>query len=493
MTDLRLTWVQPEDLIGHELRQASEDGRDTTRIARRWHAAGGHPAPDRAGVTPDRASARLRALARQLLDELQQQPAPSAEAEPTDLPAIRAACPSWPDGRGGHEPHPDGTGNDPAAASTPAAGPRDVRPALTVLQLHAAWLGRAVGCLLGKPVEKLPLHGIRALARATGNWPLHTWFTAEGLSADLAAAYPWNRRSAPTSLAENIDGMPEDDDLNYPLLNLLLLQRHGRDFTTAQVARVWLDELPAGRTFTAERVAYRNLLAGIEPPYTARHHNPFREWIGAAIRADVHGWTHPGDPAAAAEQAHRDATLTHTANGVYGAMFIAATIAAAADSADVHACLRAGLSVVPPHSRLAEAVRFGIESARAHAGFDTVADLLHSTFGHYHWVHAIPNAALLAAALTHADGDFGDSICRAVSGGWDTDSNGATAGSITGLLAGHPARLPERWTAPLKNRLASSVGGFDDIGFDTLAELTRTATTPSGHATRTTHREALRP
>ncbi|MET9481310.1 ADP-ribosylglycohydrolase family protein [Streptomyces sp. NPDC006638] len=381
-------------------------------------------------------------------------------------------------------------------ADTVPAGPAS----LTVAQLHAAWLGRAVGCLLGKPVEKLPLAGIRALAAAAGNWPLRSWFTAKGVPAELADAYPWNRRSAPTSLAENIDGMPEDDDLNYPLLNLLLLQRHGREFTTGQVARLWLDELPAGRTFTAERVAYGNLLHGIEPPYTAAHRNPFREWIGAAIRADVHGWTNPGDPAAAAEQAHRDAVLTHTGNGVYGAMFVAATVASAAGQgrgkgrgrakdqgqnrgtdSGVHACLRAGLSVVPPRSRLADAVRLGIAVAgeHAHTGFEPVVDLLHSALGHYHWVHVVPNTALLAAALTHADGDFTGSICRAVSGGWDTDSNGATAGSVAGLLAGHPDRLPERWTGPLKNRLATSVGGFDGVGFDTLAELTHPLAAPA--------------
>ncbi|MFE2844096.1 ADP-ribosylglycohydrolase family protein [Streptomyces scopuliridis] len=466
MTDLRLTWVQPEDLIGHELRQAAQDGRDATRIADRWHAAGGHPAPDRAGASPVPATPQLRALAGELLDELALLPTPLAETEPTDLPAIKAACPAWPD--------------------TPAEPP----PALSVPRLHAAWLGRAVGCLLGKPVERLPLSGIRALARATGNWPLRTWFTAEGMPDELAAAYPWNRRSAPTSLAENIDGMPEDDDLNYPLLTVLLLRRHGRDFTTADVARLWLDELPAGRTFTAERVAYRNLLAGIEPKETARYRNPFREWIGAAIRADAHGWTNPGDPAGAAAQAHREATLTHTANGVYGAMFVAAVIAAAARTDDVHGCLRAGLSVVPPRSRLAGAVAFGIETARAHRDFETVADALHAAYGHYHWVHVLPNAALLAAALTHADGDFSGSICRAVSGGWDTDSNGATAGSVAGLLAGHPARLPERWTAPLKNRLATSVAGFDGTGFDALAELTRTV--PHGPAGKEPQKEARR-
>ena len=34
----------------------------------------------------------------------------------------------------------------------------------------------------------------------------------------------------------------------------------GPGFTTDDVGTLWLDRLPAGRTFTAERVAYRNLL-----------------------------------------------------------------------------------------------------------------------------------------------------------------------------------------------------------------------------------------
>lgn len=453
---VRLTWVQPEDLVGHELRQAAQDGRDAREIEERWYAAGGSPAPECAGASEPPASARLRELAGQLLDELALLESPLAADEPTDLDAIIAACPHWP--------------GPPEAAATVG---RD--------RLHAAWLGRAAGCLLGKPVEKLPLYGIRALARATGNWPLTTWFTARGVPDELLAAHPWNRRSAPTSLAENIDGMPEDDDLNYPLLTLLLLRRYGRSFTTSDLARLWLDELPAGRTFTAERIAYGNLLAGVEPPQTARLRNPFREWIGAQIRADVHGWTHPGDPAGAAAQAHRDAVLTHTANGVYGAMFTAAALAVAAGGeSDVHGCLAAGLRVVPPHSRYAVAVRLGIETARAEGEFDRVVDRLHAAYADtHHWVHVLPNAALLAAALTHADGDFTRSIGCAVSGGWDTDSTGATAGSLAGLLAGTPTALPDHWTAPLKNRLATSVPGYDRTGFDTLAALT--------------HQEALRP
>ncbi|WP_327356795.1 ADP-ribosylglycohydrolase family protein [Streptomyces sp. NBC_01304] len=545
---LRLTWIQPEDLIGHELRQAAQEGRDVSWAEERWLAAGGHLAPARAGVSPANPAtgSALRQLALQLLDELSPfTPSPGLPTSPNATPPTHLApgfpthpnnelSPSTPTPEPPTNPDPTppthptpalptrpapGLPSRPDAASSthpdpelpthpgfdhsarPAFEDRGRRPIRGLgakpqasqnfgkgrggeedLQhrLHASWLGRAAGCLLGKPVEKLPLQGIRQIAQATGNWPLTTYFTARGLPDELHTTYPWNRRSATTSLAENIDGMPEDDDLNYPLLNLLLLQRHGRHFRTTDVAKLWLDELPAGRTFTAERIAYRNLLQGLEPPHTARHHNPFREWIGALIRADIHGWTNPGAPAEAAEQAARDAELTHTANGVYGAMFAAAAIAeAATGSADVHQALQAGLAEIPPDSRLARAIRHAIQLAGQHRDFTTVVDVLHETHGDYHWVHVIPNAALLAAALTHADGDFSGSLTRAVSGGWDTDSNGATAGSLAGLLAGHPDALGEQWTAPLKNRLATSVADFDGIGFDTLAQLTL--------------REALRP
>ncbi|WP_371681303.1 ADP-ribosylglycohydrolase family protein [Streptomyces sp. NBC_01276] len=450
--------------------------RDPTAEARHARLPGHHPRSPgarAAGVTappPDRGPGEAGPAAAG--GPHQRNRTAERPAAPGPAPGLGAGPePESGPGRGcGAGPEPEsGPGRGCGAGGRSGLGPDPVLRR----RLEAAWLGRAVGCVLGKPVEKLPLDGIRALARATGNWPLADWFTARGVPAELLAAHPWNRRSAATSLAENIDGVPEDDDLDHPLLGLLLLQRHGKAFATADLARLWLDELPAGRAFTAERVAYRNLLLGLEPPETATHHNPFREWIGALIRADVHGWTNPGDPSAAAEQAYRDATLTHTANGVYAALFTAATIAEAAGGrADVHTALRAGLAVVPPRSRLADAVRFGIRTARDEADFDRVVDRLHACYGHYHWVHALPNTALIAAALTHADGDFTHSVCRAVSGGWDTDSNGATAGSVAGILTGSPDRIPERWTAPLKNRLATTVAGFDGIGFDTLAHLT---------------------
>jgi sugar/nucleoside kinase (ribokinase family)/ADP-ribosylglycohydrolase len=278
-------------------------------------------------------------------------------------------------------------------------------------RLRGGWLGRAVGCLLGKPVEKIPREGIREILEATGRWPLAGYFTAVGLPSEVAARWPWNRRSAVNSLAENIDGMPEDDDLNFALLALRVLETYGRDFSSLDVAQAWLDWLPGGRVFTAERVAYRNLLLGLTPPATASRRNPFREWIGAQIRTDVYGWVNPGRPDRAAELAYRDATVSHVRAGVYGALWVAAMTSAAVVASDVDTVLDVGESVLPPQSRFAAAVREARALGATGADWETVLDTLHARHGHLHWVHVRNNAALVAAALAYGKGDFERSIC----------------------------------------------------------------------------------
>jgi ADP-ribosylglycohydrolase len=429
-----VTWIQPEDLVGHELRQAREEGKDVDAVEGRWRAAGGKPAPGR-GASQEPVPAELRSLALELLDELGRLPGPLAEAEPEGFAEILAAA-------------------DPA----PARRVVDVEA-----RIAGAWLGRTAGCVLGKPVENIGREGIRAIAEGTGNWPVRGWFTAEGLDPAIEERHPWNKASRPTSLAENIDGAPEDDDLNFTMLGLALLERCGTGFDALDVAKIWLDYLPPGRIFTAERVAMRNLLEAYLPPETATRRNPFREWIGARLRVDAYGWAAGGDPVRAARMAWEDARVSHTANGVYAAMYMAAAHAASLTESSAAACSEIGLSVVPAGSRLAEALR----TAHALEGaWEARVDELYARYGHYHWVHAINNTALVAAALTAFDGDFSGGIAAAVQGGWDTDTNGAAVGSILGALA----PIEERWSAPLHDRIASSLPTFDQIS---IGELTR--------------------
>lgn len=463
---IRLSWSQPEDLLPHGFEAARLDGRDVAAIRDQWVQAGGELKPAMSGASASAASAELRSLARRLLAALDEVPAPAdlAAREPEDLAGIRAlsaagTAEAGPTGgtRAGLQPVLVSDGEAPAAARR-----LDDR-------LHGAWLGRAAGCLLGKPVEKIPRPGIRAIAESTGNWPIGAYFTERGLDPEIARAYPWNRRSRPTSLLENIDGMPEDDDLNFPLIALGLLEDKGYDFGTDHVAQSWLANLPGGRVFTAERITYRNLLAGYEPDVAGEVRNPFREWIGAQIRTDVYGWALPGQPSRAAELAWRDGRLSHGRSGLYGAMFVAAAASAALTAESVEEVIAAGLSVVPPQSRYAQAIRRGIELGAGTLSDEEAIDAIYADYGHLHWVHVLNNSALLAFALTRSRGEFSTAITLVVSGGWDTDSNGATAGSICGALTGAKA-LPESWIDPLKDRLASSIPGFDGISF---AELTR--------------------
>lgn len=451
---MRLTWAQPEDLVAAELVALREQGVPADAladVARRWEAAGGSTVLAPSGASAIPAEPAVREFARRLLDELDAYRVDSSD-EPDDWTAI---------------------------AKTITARQPDAARQSSLDRVHGAWLGRAAGCLLGKPVEKIPRAGVEEIARSTGNWPIAGYFTAVGLPEDVAARWPWNRRSAPTSLVENIDGMPEDDDLNFPLLALDLLEQHGRALTTDDVAQSWLASLPAGRVFTAERAAYRNLLDARPVPETATHRNPFREWIGALIRADVHGWANPGDPLAAASSAWTDARLSHTRNGLYGAMWAAALCAESIVAGSAGRALDAADGVVPPRSRLADAVRLGRELGDdLGAGRRTTGealDVLHAEFRGMHWVHTLNNAALIACAIEGAEGRFGAGVAFAVAGGWDTDSAGATVGSVLGGLLGAEG-IEERWTAPLRDSIATSLPGGSERSISALAE--RTAALP---------------
>src|SRR5262245_1338653 len=295
-------------------------------------------------------------------------------------------------------------------------------------RVHGGWLGRIAGNMLGKPVEQGEVwtrERIDRYLRQAAALPLTDYLPEPDDPADRAVLRPEWREC----VRGGIHGSCRDDDVDYAVLGLDLLETHGFGFSTEQVGELWLLRLPYLQTFTAERATYRNLANGIKPPLTATYDNPYQEWIGALIRADVYGWTSPGDPRRAASLARRDAVLSHTGNGVYGAMWAAALIASAFTAPGARAALESALQHVPPGCRLARTVRRTM--ALHEAGLDwagTMAELDEENRG-LHWIHTVPNAALVTAGLLYGAGDFTATIALTVRGGLDTDSGGATAGS----------------------------------------------------------------
>jgi hypothetical protein len=52
--------------------------------------------------------------------------------------------------------------------------------------------------------------------------------------------------------------------------------------------------------------------------------------------------------------------------------------------------------------------------------------------------------------------------------GFDTDCNGATVGSIVGMMLG-ANRIPGRWTERLYNTLKTSLLGYESVEIDSIA------------------------
>ncbi|WP_369226605.1 ADP-ribosylglycohydrolase family protein [Streptomyces sp. R39] len=332
------------------------------------------------------------------------------------------------------------------------------------------WLGRIAGNMLGKPVERGDLwtrERIDGYLRRAAALPLTDYLPEPADESDALALRPEWRQC----VRGRIHGSCRDDDVDYTILGLHLLETHGFGFSTEQVGELWLQRLPYLQTFTAERAAYRNLALGLKPPLTATHDNPYQEWIGALIRADVFGWTCPGAPRRAAALARRDAVLSHSGNGVYGAMWAAALISAAFTAPTVRQAVETALTVVPASCRLARTVRRVVCLYEARLSWeDTLTTVAAETAG-LGWIHTVPNAAVLTAGLLHGDGDFTRTIALTVRGGLDTDSNGATAGSVAGVLTG-AAAIADRWQAPLEDTVRSAVFGFDGARVSDLAERT---------------------
>jgi ADP-ribosylglycohydrolase len=339
------------------------------------------------------------------------------------------------------------------------------------MRIRSAWAGRISGCLLGKPLEVLSFRrgprGVEEYLRLAGAVPLRNY-------VPLVEGTPVASMGRGCCLGHIVRAEP-DDDINYTVLALMLLEEHGAGLETADVARAWLRLLPAGSTWTAERDAYRTLLTrmadefvnGEEPGFDLNEcsHNRYNDWIGAQIRTDLYGWACPGQPSLAAALARRDAGLSHRGEGVHAAAFIAALAAAIPACDDVDTALDCALEEIPSNSMATVAVRFG----RSIAGSPDAVRRLHERYEDLSPVHAINNLALVVWALCSCDGDYSAAVGEAVSAGWDTDCNGATVGGLCGLIG---MTIPDRWTVPWDGRVGVGLAGLAELRLDDLVDRT---------------------
>ncbi len=344
--------------------------------------------------------------------------------------------------------------------------------ALLETKIRGAWIGRIAGCLLGKTVECIHTDELVPFLKETGNYPMKRYIYKSDATDAICEKYrfPFKWRC----YADDIQCAPSDDDTSYTVLAQIMVGMYGRDFNPDNVCATWLAMQPRNAYNTAERLAFRNMVNGYRPPMTAVYKNPYREWIGAQIRADYYGYINPGDPRTAAEMAWRDASVSHVKNGIYGGMFVAAALACAAVTNNTKDIILGGLAEIPQESRLYKYVNGVVEMYVKGKSAEETFSYIHGEFDEYaehEWCHSIPNAMIVAASLLYGRGNYGRSVCLAVQTGFDTDCNGATVGSIVGLAYGS-SYIGSEWSKPLKGKLKTSITGVEEISIDELVEKT---------------------
>jgi len=322
-------------------------------------------------------------------------------------------------------------------------------PADYAERVEGALLGRMAGCTLGAIVEGWEIVAMEQWARSIGDPfpPTDYWAKArdpERVRYGMSTCAEYTR--------DEMDGVPVDDDVVYTLLGLLILEDYGPDFTTEDVGAAWLKYLPLA--CTAEKIALENLRAGVPADKAAERNNPYVQWIGADIRADPWGYAAPGRPERAAEMAWRDAYLSHRRNGIYGAMFFAAAIAAAFVVDDPVEALRIGLTEIPRNCRLARDARWALKVGAYVSDYREARQAVDARFRGMHKVHTNNNACLTIFGLMIGGLDFTRVISETVAMGLDNDCTAATAGSIAGAVVGRSG-IPERWHRNFNNTVHS--------------------------------------
>jgi len=346
-------------------------------------------------------------------------------------------------------------------------------------RLLAAWMGRCVGCQLGKPLEGLEPDKARQALVACDSWPLDGYMKPLADPDRAAPETPEGHLARWQHLARGrMRYVVPDDDIHYTISGLRVLERAGLDFTPRDVIEELRSATPQGTLYASGLNMVRTGAMGLDAPATALFGNGYRQSLGATIRCDPFGWAAPANPALAARLAWRDASASQRHNGIYAGIFFAVLLADVISHSDPVRAIDTATAYVPPQSRFAEMIRFVRQTCEAADNWETANEII---LERYHrqllradtvlMNHCLPNAAICIMALLKGNGDFDSTVTIGVMAGMDTDCNGATLGSIMGAALGTRG-IDRRWTEPLNDTIRTELLRMHELRISDLARRT---------------------
>jgi len=305
---------------------------------------------------------------------------------------------------------------------------------------------------------------------------VHACWLGKNIGGTLGG--PWEGKKFPHAL-DFYEPMPDksapNDDLDLQLVWLKMLEDKGTDPSVRTFAEYWSRY---ATKYPPNEYGFfmRNFERGLRPPIAGCFENYYVDEMGSPIRSEIWACLHPADPQSAARMAWKDSAIDHSGGeGMNGELFWAAVESAAFVEQDPLTLIRIGLNMIPLSSHLARSVREAVWCHENGITWGAARERIACRFATVQPCNAVPNAAFTVIGWLYGK-DYGDKLCKAVNCGYDTDCTGATLGSLLGILGG-TAGIPEKWRAPIGERIVLHKFTGDCDAPETVTELTdRTVT-----------------
>ena len=316
-------------------------------------------------------------------------------------------------------------------------------------RVYAGVLGKIIGVYLGRPFE---------------GW------TYEQIMASLGEIQYYVNDRTDLPLRNHIL-VVTDDDISGTFTFLRALPDYGNslNLTPAQIGQTWLNYIVENRTIlwwgglgnSTEHTAFLRLKDGISAPRSGSmelNGKVVSEQIGAQIFIEGWGLVAPGNPALAADLAHRAASVSHAGEAIFGAQVIAALVAQAFVESDIAKLLDTATALIPLDSTI---FRLIADLRAWHAAdpndWRAAREKLAAFYGYDKFggnCHIVPNHGLIILSLLYSGGDFSLAQTIVNTCGWDTDCNAANVGCILGVRNGLAAFATDPdWRSPVADRL----------------------------------------
>lgn len=307
-------------------------------------------------------------------------------------------------------------------------------------RVHAGWLAEIIGSALGTAVE------------------------------GFKSSQIWEVFGEITDYVKEPETL--NDDITFELALLDAFIEKGYDITSDDIADKWVGLIPFA--YTAEEVALRHLRSGIYPPTSGYYVNPYREMIGAAMRAAICGALAPGKPRLAAELAWKDGQVSHHNNGILAEVFNAVIVSMSYVETDMKTVLKKAIKAIPCDSEFYTVLDFAYKACEKSSNYKDAWTLCEEKYIDYNWVHTYPNLAAEVVAIYFAGNDFNKAMTILLMAGQDNDCTCGPIGHAYGVMFGTKS-LDKKFTEPLKDQLDTYVRTMETQSISSLSKKTTDA------------------